>query len=94
MGKKGEEVKCPSCGKAKKAKEELIISKKVEKKEEYEIVDKSNPVAEIHPLTDAICPKCKHKKAYYWTKQTRAGDEAETQFYKCEKCKNQWRKYN
>lgn len=94
MGKKGEEVNCPSCGKVKKAKSVLTISKKVERKEELEIVDTSNDGSEINPLTDVECPECGHKKAFYWTRQTRAGDEPETQFYKCEKCKHQWRKYN
>lgn len=49
---------------------------------------------EPNPLTDADCPKCSHKKAYYWLVQTRAGDEAETKFFKCEKCKHQWRDYS
>ena len=40
------------------------------------------------------CPKCRHKKAYYWTVQTRAGDEAETKFLKCEKCSHTWRDYD
>lgn len=45
------------------------------------------------PLTDANCKKCGHAKAYYWTVQTRAADEAETKFLKCEKCNNTWRDY-
>lgn len=49
--------------------------------------------SKILPLTDAECPKCKHKKAYYWTVQTRAADEAETKFQKCEKCSYTWRDY-
>src|SRR3989338_5217457 len=49
---------------------------------------------EANPLTEADCPKCAHKKAYYWLVQTRAADEAETKFFKCEKCKHQWRDYS
>ena len=45
------------------------------------------------PLTDEECPKCKHGKAYYWLVQTRAGDEPETRFFRCEKCKHTWRDY-
>lgn len=92
MGKKGEEVICPSCGKSKTAKE-VKLSKKLEVKEDLEVIDKDESGAEIHPLTDSECPECKHNKAFYWTRQTRAGDEPETQFYKCEKCKHQWREY-
>jgi len=49
---------------------------------------------QVHPLIDADCPKCGHSKAYYWLRQTRAGDEPETKFYKCEKCKHTWRDYS
>ena len=49
---------------------------------------------ETNPLTEAECPKCHNKKARYWTQQTRAGDEPETKFYKCEKCKHVWRDYS
>lgn len=39
------------------------------------------------------CPKCENKEAYFWTVQTRAGDEAETMFLECKKCKHRWRSY-
>lgn len=48
---------------------------------------------EINPIVEMICEKCKHNEAFFWTKQTRAGDEAETRFYKCTKCKHTFRKY-
>lgn len=46
------------------------------------------------PVTDAECPKCHNKKAYYWTAQTRAADEPETKFLKCQKCGHTWRDYS
>jgi len=46
------------------------------------------------PLTDAVCPKCKHHRAHFWLIQTRAGDESETKFLKCEKCHHTWREYD
>ncbi len=49
---------------------------------------------EVYPLVEAHCPKCSHKKAYFWTVQTRAGDEPETKFFRCEKCKHTWRDYS
>ena len=45
------------------------------------------------PLTTTECAKCGHTKAFFWTKQTRAGDEPETKFLKCEKCNHTWRDY-
>ena len=46
---------------------------------------------ETLPLVEEECSKCGHGKAYYWLVQTRAGDEGDTKFYKCEKCKHTWR---
>jgi transcription factor S len=46
------------------------------------------------PETDAECPECGNARAYYWLQQTRAGDEPETKFLRCKKCKNTWRDYS
>lgn len=45
------------------------------------------------PTLDEVCPKCGNREAYWWLLQTRGGDEATTQFYRCTKCKYTWRKY-
>lgn len=96
IGKKGEEVKCKSCGATQKSNSEMSLGTKVEKKKE-DIVDKevisTDTVTQTNPITEVECPECGHNKAHYWTKQTRAGDEPETQFFQCEKCKHQWRDY-
>ncbi|RLG67435.1 MAG: transcription factor S, partial [Methanobacteriota archaeon] len=34
------------------------------------------------------------KDAYFLPVQTRAGDEAETRFFECVKCKHRWRAYD
>jgi len=62
------------------------------KNKEIEVVEKTD--FETLPKTDAKCEKCGHKKAFYWTIQTRAGDEPETKFLKCEKCRYTWRDYD
>ena len=80
------------CGYKEKKREELILKEKVtlKKKDQIEIIDKKNDVL---PKTEEQCPKCGYKEAFYWLVQTRAGDEAETRFFKCVKCHHTWRQY-
>lgn len=65
----------------------------------YEKIDEKNKVVVIKkemntlPIVMEKCKKCGNDKAYFWTIQTRAGDEAETKFFKCTKCDNTWREY-
>ncbi len=92
IGKKGENIICPNCGHETKANSEVKLSEKIEINNEKEIVSTDASV-EINPTTTVECPKCGHMEAYYWTKQTRAGDEPETQFFKCVDCSHQWRDY-
>lgn len=81
-----------SCGYKDKEFEEQKITEKVENKKDIEVIDEE---IETNPMVDnAECPKCGHKKAYYWQIQTRASDEPATKFFKCEKCKHIWRDYS
>ena len=78
-----------SCG-YRSGSGDFSIAETVKSKEKrLEVVEEQ----ETLPITDAQCPKCGHPKAYYWMKQTRAADEAETRFFRCEKCRNAWRDY-
>ena len=45
------------------------------------------------PTTQANCPKCDGREAFWCLLQTRGGDESTTQFYRCTKCKHTWRVY-
>ncbi len=92
LGSKGQNVKCNSCGEELLIGTEIGISGNIEQKSKIEIVDNAQK-REIYPIVDKECSKCNHKKSYYWAKQTRAADEDETQFFKCEKCSHQWREY-
>ena len=101
---------CPKCGSLLKPKSEKgkrifscncgYTSKDVEEASFTELLDKEEVPLEVVseketlPVVDILCPKCEHTKAYFWMIQTRAGDEAETKFYKCEKCKHIWRDSN
>jgi len=81
------------CGYKSKSSSSIVIKEKVKLKKEdkIEVIDKK---IETLPKTDTKCPKCDHVKAYYWTLQTRAGDEAETRFFECVKCNHRWRSYD
>ncbi len=84
---------CPKCNFKKKDVNEMKLSEKIEQKEkpDVEVVEED---VETHPVVDKECSKCGNGKAFFWTLQTRAGDEPETEFYKCTKCKHQWRENN
>lgn len=90
--KKTKSFTCGSCDYRTKQKPTLTLKEKVvlQKKDEIEIIDKK---IDVLPKTEEECPKCKNKEAYYWTVQTRAGDESETRFLECTKCKHRWRSY-
>jgi len=77
----------------KESKTETKFRESIEHGASVEVVD-TNQTLETLPKVEAECPKCKHDKAYFWTVQTRAADEPETKFYKCEKCGHTWRDYS
>jgi DNA-directed RNA polymerase subunit M len=58
--------------------------------QEMGVVDKE---IETLPIVNTKCPHCQNKEAYNWEIQTRAGDEAATQFFRCRKCRHTWREY-
>jgi len=77
------------CGCGYKSKQKsLSVKEKIESDTKLEVVDKT---IETLPLTEIECPRCKNDKAFYWTAQTRSADEAETRFFRCAKCRHQWR---
>tara|TARA_Y100000031_G_C8234617_1_gene392610 strand:- start:1891 stop:2175 length:285 start_codon:yes stop_codon:yes gene_type:complete len=80
-----------SCGYKKKDAGHIEIKERVQKKKEVEVVDEEEKQL---PKTKAECQKCKHKEAFFWLVQTRGGDEPETKFLKCTKCKHTWRDYS
>ncbi len=82
--------KC-SCGYTDKKMEAPQIRENLQEKETVPVVDKE---VEPYPLVEAKCPKCRADRAYFWTVQTRASDEPETKFFRCEKCRHIWRDYS
>lgn len=80
------------CGYVEKEQKDFLIRERgvLEIKDKIEVMDKK---IETLPKTEEECPKCDNREAYYWLVQTRAGDEAETMFFRCTKCGHTWRSY-
>jgi DNA-directed RNA polymerase subunit M len=94
--KKGSKVVlvCRKCGKKKTSKEKKFKIKVSSEKTKGKIIvlDKKSKI-DVLPKTDAVCPKCECKEAFWWMQQMRAADEAPTRFYRCVKCGHVWREY-
>ena len=88
---KNEKAVCVGCGAKAAKKFKLKASEKINKHGGVVVINEEADAT--YPIVDMTCPECKHKKAYFWTTQTRSSDESETKFYKCTKCKHTWRKY-
>ena len=82
---------CPRCSYSAKGSVKLKTSEKIVEKKEVPVVTEKDLT--VFPIISANCKECKNDKAYFWTIQTRAGDEAETKFFKCTKCEYTWREY-
>lgn len=76
-------------GHKEETKQDVKRIEKIDVKREVHVVEKDFET--LPEDNDVECPKCHSKGAYYWTKQMRGGDEPETTFYKCKKCKYTWR---
>lgn len=82
---------CPRCNYSAKGRTKIKTSEKVEGRKQVVVVSEKD--TQVHPIITEECKKCGHDKVYFWTVQTRAGDEAETKFFKCVKCAHTWRDY-
>ena len=83
---------CARCNYKAKGKVKIESIEKMKEKQKIGIIKDKD--TDVFPVISAVCPKCGHREAYFWTAQTRAGDEAETRFFKCTKCKHTWREYH
>lgn len=77
---------CPRCSYSTKEKVNLCMSEKVEAKQEIPVINDKE--IDVRPITTEKCSKCNNDKAYFWTVQARASDEAETKFFQCTRCGN------
>ena len=81
---------CARCNYLVKGKIKLTTSEKIGEKKEVAIIKKET---QTFPIIKEKCKECGNDKAYFWTVQTRSGDEAETKFFRCTKCEHTWREY-
>ncbi|MBW3022532.1 transcription factor S [Candidatus Woesearchaeota archaeon] len=88
---KNNKAVCASCGKKQSKKPKITAAEKMKHRETVAVIKEEQ--SNTYPIVEIKCPQCKNKKAYFWTQQTRAGDESETKFYKCTHCKHTWRAY-
>jgi len=91
MVKKRKRFICARCGYVSKEKPKIETSEKMQAKQEIGVLHEKDST--VWPIVSATCPKCHNKEAYFWSAQMRAGDEAETRFFRCTKCKHTWREY-
>ena len=84
---------CIRCGYTTKEKIKLKMSEFTDEKEKKRVAVVKKGDEDTLPVIDANCKECGSNKAYFWTVQTRSGDEAETKFFKCIKCGYTWREY-
>jgi DNA-directed RNA polymerase subunit M len=89
--KKKKNSGCARCNYSSKEKIKLTTSEKTPTKTGVVVI--SSKDTETLPVVEEKCRVCGNDKSYFWTVQTRAGDEAETKFFKCTKCSNTWRQY-
>ena len=83
---------CPRCNYSAKGKLKIATTEEIKDKAKEIVVIKKQQGG-VNPVVNEQCKKCGHEKAYFWTVQTRASDEAETKFFKCIKCDHTWRNY-
>jgi DNA-directed RNA polymerase subunit M len=81
---------CPKCGEETR-RSDPMIQKFGKAKESVVVIGKKDRNIQTLPTMKVNCQKCGHGEAFYWMVQTRGGDEASTQFFRCAKCGVTWR---
>jgi transcription factor S len=88
MSPNGKKFSCPKC-KYKNVGGKLTASENLVAEQNIDVLREKE--SNVWPTVSETCPKCGHDEAETWSTQMRAGDEAETVFFRCKKCKNTWR---
>jgi DNA-directed RNA polymerase subunit M len=80
---------CPKCGFVGDSSIKLTASENIAPEAIIGVMKEKD--SNVWPVVNANCPKCGHDEAETWSTQMRAGDEGETVFFRCKKCKMTWR---
>ena len=81
---------CPRCDYSTKDKVKIKTSETIGEKNKVAVVKKD---IKVHPIINEKCKKCGNDRAYFWSIQMRAADEAEVKFFQCTKCEYTWKEY-
>lgn len=84
---------CPKCGEETRSSNPMIQKLGTAKESVVVIRKEDEKNIQTLPKMKVSCQKCGNAEAFYWMVQTRGGDEASTQFFKCTKCERTWREY-
>jgi DNA-directed RNA polymerase subunit M len=85
---------CPKCGGVSR-RSGPMVQKLGTARESVAVIGKEEEKSiQILPTMKVSCQKCGNGEAFYWMVQTRGGDEASTQFFRCTKCGRTWREYS
>ena len=84
----GKKFACPKC-RYKGGSVKLTSSESISAGHSIDVLKEKD--SNVWPTVAETCPKCGFDEAETWATQMRAGDEAETIFFRCKKCKNTWR---
>lgn len=84
---------CRKCQAFREASRQSVMVSAA-KQENKETVVLEQQDLDILPRTqDVECPECGARDAWWFLRQTRKSDEAETMFLECTKCRHRWRRY-
>jgi DNA-directed RNA polymerase subunit M len=92
-------LQCAKCGYVKQDGSRKIaetLAKPIVHNNKQELVTVIPKEAEVStmPTMKMECPKCGNRLCFVWQVQTRGGDEAMTQFFRCTKCSHTFRIYS
>lgn len=84
---------CSRCNYSAKGKVKIKITETISDKDKKQVAVLKKEDMDVLPIVSTPCKKCGNPQSFFWTVQTRSGDEAETKFFKCTKCEHTWREY-
>jgi DNA-directed RNA polymerase subunit M len=85
---------CPKCGEAASRSDPVVHKLEIARESIVVIGEEDEKNMRTLPTMKVSCQKCGNGEAFYWMVQTRGGDEASTQFFRCTKCGGTWREYS